>query len=208
MPDLKDIILGNIAVERGLVPRESLAELQRQQRDTGLPLGQVMLRAGVVNGPRLIELIYRPRGRSAAKRGAPDLLRSRGRDRTAGKDDKETRELSQRAAPARQPPRSKRCGWIMGGLVHCAHRVSRSAELRLAEMRGLAAAELFTPARMLRRLSIASVRLRLAGASSNPRFFKGPWLSLVSFSEAESRSRPQMVANIYRTGPAGLNQNR
>ncbi|MCC6738597.1 MAG: hypothetical protein IT452_06095 [Planctomycetia bacterium] len=57
MPDLKDIILGNIAVERGLVPRETLLDLQRQQRDSGLPLGQVMLRAGVVNGPKLIELM-------------------------------------------------------------------------------------------------------------------------------------------------------
>lgn len=57
MPDLKDIILGNIAVERGLVPRETLLDLQKQQRDSGLPLGQVMLRAGVVNGPKLIELM-------------------------------------------------------------------------------------------------------------------------------------------------------
>lgn len=57
MPDLKDIILGNIAVERGLVAREDLLELQKQQRDTGLPLGQVMLRAGHVNGPKLIELM-------------------------------------------------------------------------------------------------------------------------------------------------------
>ncbi|MEK7466952.1 MAG: hypothetical protein AAB074_06000 [Planctomycetota bacterium] len=57
MPDLKDIILGNIAVERGLVERPALLELQKQQRDTGLPLGQVMLRAGLVNGPKLIELM-------------------------------------------------------------------------------------------------------------------------------------------------------
>src|SRR3989304_5171581 len=57
MPELKDIILGNVAVERGIVTRETLAELQNKQRDTGLPLGQVMLRAGIVTGPRLIELM-------------------------------------------------------------------------------------------------------------------------------------------------------
>ncbi|KAF0239758.1 MAG: formin, partial [Planctomycetota bacterium] len=57
MPDLKDIILGNIAVERGLVERQKLLDLQKQQRDSGLPLGQVMLRAGLVNGPKLIELM-------------------------------------------------------------------------------------------------------------------------------------------------------
>ncbi len=57
MPDLKDIILGNIAVERGIVARDALLELQKQQKDTGLPLGQMMLRAGVVNGPKLIELM-------------------------------------------------------------------------------------------------------------------------------------------------------
>ena len=57
MPELKDIILGNVAVERGLVSRDTLSDLQKQQRETGLPLGQVMLRAGVVSGPRLIELM-------------------------------------------------------------------------------------------------------------------------------------------------------
>jgi hypothetical protein len=57
MPDLKDIILGNVAVERGVVDRNALGELQRQQKESGLPLGQVMLRAGLITGPRLIELM-------------------------------------------------------------------------------------------------------------------------------------------------------